>query len=61
MLVVSHDMLEGIWVWNATLRSAGQLRLWEMQRPANLFFHVGQVWFLKVPVGGDRSEIGISN
>lgn len=32
-----------------------------MQCPANLFFHMGQVWFLKVPIDADRSEVGISN
>lgn len=38
LVVVSHEVLEAVWVWNATLRQA-----LEMQCPANLFFHVGQV------------------
>lgn len=29
MAMASHDGFRGFWVWNASLRGAGQLRLWE--------------------------------
>lgn len=49
MVVVSHEVLEGIWVWNGNAMSC-----------KSLLSHGASVIF-KVPVDTDRSEAGISS